>query len=284
MRKIGLIFTNISGEMIKLSASIVVYKHKPLELSKLIQEFCQISAFEVKLFVVDNSPFQSDFSAVDSTGKLEYIFAGSNLGYGKAHNIAIQRSLQDSQYHLVLNPDIEFNAEALVKLIQYLDSHPNVGLIMPKITYPDGETQYLCKQLPGPSDLIFRRFVPGFLKGIMEKRMNQYELKHRDYNQIMQVANLSGCFMLMRCDALKYTGLFDEGFFMYLEDTDLSRRINQQYQTIYYPEVSIVHHYQKGSYKNPKLLWYHINSAIRYFNKWGWFFDPGRKTINQVMP
>ena len=236
------------------------------------------------MILVDNSSDDSLRSLTTDFNDIEYLKSPSNLGYGKAHNIAIQRSLQDSQYHLVLNPDIEFNAEALVKLIQYLDSHPNVGLIMPKITYPDGETQYLCKQLPGPSDLIFRRFVPGFLKGIMEKRMNQYELKHRDYNQIMQVANLSGCFMLMRCDALKYTGLFDEGFFMYLEDTDLSRRINQQYQTIYYPEVSIVHHYQKGSYKNPKLLWYHINSAIRYFNKWGWFFDPGRKTINQVMP
>jgi hypothetical protein len=98
----------------------------------------------------------------------------------------------------------------------------------------------------------------------------------------MEVPNLSGCFMLMRCDALKYAGMFDDRFFMYLEDTDLSRRINQQFQTVYYPEVSIIHHYEKGSYKSNKLLLYHISSAFKYFAKYGWFFDTVRTTVNNI--
>jgi hypothetical protein len=96
----------------------------------------------------------------------------------------------------------------------------------------------------------------------------------------MEVPNLSGCFMLLRVDVLNIVGLFDEQFFMYLEDTDLSRRINNQFQTMYYPEVSIIHKYEKGSYKVFKLLVYHIQSAFKYFNKYGWFFDPVRTTIN----
>jgi GT2 family glycosyltransferase len=99
----------------------------------------------------------------------------------------------------------------------------------------------------------------------------------------MEVPNLSGCFMLLRVEVLKIVGLFDEQFFMYLEDTDLSRRINMQFQTIYYPQVSIVHQYEKGSYKSLKLLKYHVVSAFRYFNKYGWFLDTVRTTINKRM-
>ena len=68
---------------------------------------------------------------------------------------------------------------------------------------------------------------------------------------------------------------------MYLEDTDLSRRIYRVAKNIFYPYVHIYHNYGKGSYINKKLLRYHIQSAIKYFNKWGWFFDSERKKINQ---
>lgn len=125
-----------------------------------------------------------------------------------------------------------------------------------------------------------RRFIPGFLKGKLQLRLDQYELKHKNYDEVMEVPNLSGCFMFLRMEVLKIVGLFDESFFMYLEDTDLSRRINLQFQTIYYPKVSIIHQYEKGSYKSLKLLKYHIVSAFRYFNKYGWFFDMVRATIN----
>jgi GT2 family glycosyltransferase len=127
-----------------------------------------------------------------------------------------------------------------------------------------------------------RRFIPGFLKSRLQLRLDQYELKHKNYDEIMEVPNLSGCFMFLRMDVLRIVGLFDESFFMYLEDTDLSRRINLQFQTIYYPKVSIIHQYEKGSYKSLKLLKYHIVSAFRYFNKYGWFFDTVRTTINGI--
>ena len=68
---------------------------------------------------------------------------------------------------------------------------------------------------------------------------------------------------------------------MYLEDTDLNRRIHSKYKTIFYPNVSIIHEYAKESYVNKKLLIYHIKSAIYYFNKWGWLFDKERGMINK---
>lgn len=79
------------------------------------------------------------------------------------------------------------------------------------------------------------------------------------------------------------TGGFDERFFMYLEDNDLSRRVGQVSRTMFYPHVSVIHEYKKGSYKNPKLLIYHITSAVKYFNKWGWMFDNEKKKVNHLV-
>ena len=159
-----------------------------------------------------------------------------------------------------------------------MDGHPEVGQVMPKVFYPNGELQYLCKLLPTPMDLLCRRFIP--YKKYIEKRNNRYELRFTDYDSIMEVPSLSGCFMFIRTDVLKEIGGFDERFFMYAEDIDLCRRIGKVSRTIYYPLVSIYHEYEKGSYKNRKLFKYHICSVIKYFNKWGWLFDSERKERN----
>ena len=151
--------------------------------------------------------------------------------------------------------------------------------MMPKILYPNGELQYLCKLLPTPFDLLLRRF--GLWKKYREKRDIRYELRFADYNQEMQVPSLSGCFMFARMSILKQVDGFDERYFMYAEDLDLCRRIGKIAQTMYYPKVSVYHAYAKGSYKNRKLLRYHMCSMFKYFNKWGWLWDIERKTINK---
>jgi GT2 family glycosyltransferase len=87
--------------------------------------------------------------------------------------------------------------------------------------------------------------------------------------------------MFFKVDVLKEIGLFDEGIFMYGEDTDITRRIHQRYLTIFYPDVQIVHRHKKESYKSNRLLWIHIKAAIYYFNKWGWIWDKERKSINK---
>jgi GT2 family glycosyltransferase len=265
----------------KLAVSLVLYKHKYPQLEGLIQSV-QACGDGIQLTLIDNSPNSNLQAELPQNLELNYQFIGQNLGYGKAHNLSIEKSLVNANYHLVLNPDIRFEPTAILQMITYLDANPNIGLLMPKVLYPNGEIQHLCKLMPTPFDLIMRRFIPNFLHPWFKHRMEQYELKHKDYNKTMEVPNLSGCFMLMRCEALKFTGLFDDRFFMYLEDTDLSRRMNQQFQTVYYPEVSIIHHYEKGSYKSNKLLLYHISSAFKYFWKYGWFFDTVRTTVNKL--
>ena len=115
---------------------------------------------------------------------------------------------------------------------------------------------------------------------VITNRMAKFELRESGYNRIMDVPYLSGCFMFLRTEALKESGLFDERFFMYPEDIDLTRRIHKNFRTVFYPEVSIVHHHAQSSYLNFKMLLVHTWNMIKYFNKWGWIFDKERRKIN----
>ncbi|WP_251623348.1 glycosyltransferase [Odoribacter lunatus] len=258
-----------------LTASIVTYHTLHTDLQRLIK--C-VEQSDVKvLFVIDNSSNDELRDFVSNTPKIRYIHS-VNLGYGSAHNVAIKLAMElGGTYHVVLNPDVYWTGDVLGRLSEFMNRTPDCGLVMPKIVYPSGDTQYLCKLLPSPMNLIVRRFIP--IKSYQKKHDYMYELHWSGYNSVMEVPSLSGCFMFMRCSVLKQVGGFDERYFMYAEDLDLCRRIGEVSKTIFYPEVSVVHEYEKGSYKNKKLLKYHIKSVIIYFNKWGWFFD--RKRIEK---
>ncbi len=261
----------------ELVVSVVLF-NTDLELPGKVIDCLNKNSIKKKIVFIDNSPDNRLETLFTDRDDVEYIFMGKNLGYGSGHNVAIRKYLDKSRYHLVMNADIYFDEYLLDKLFEFMELNQDVGLVMPKIIYPDGQIQYLCKLLPTPFDLIFRRFLP-FSK-IKEKRNRIYELRDLDYNKIYDVPNLSGCFMFMRSSVLEIIGLFDERFFMYLEDTDLVRRIGEKYRTVFYPHASVVHGYEKGSYKNFRLLIYHIKSAVYYFNKWGWLFDKNRKKNN----
>jgi len=265
--------------MKNISASIVLYHNNKEQVVKVIKSFLD-TKLDVKLYIIDNSLIHELKELKDIDTRIEYVFNNENLGYGKAHNIAMRKSIEENiPYHIVLNPDIYFENNVLEKLYKYMELNKDIGNIIPQVLYPDCEIQHLAKLLPTPIDLIFRRFIP--FKKWKEKRNEKYELRFSGYDKIMNVPSLSGCFMFLRNDALRDVGLFDENIFMYLEDTDLNRRIHSKYKTIFYPKVSIVHEYAKESYVNKKLLVYHIKSAIYYFKKWGWVFDEECTKINE---
>jgi GT2 family glycosyltransferase len=258
-----------------LNVSIVLYKH-PLKEIALLVGMLRKSKLVSEVFLVDNSPTELlELKYLDAI----YIFNGKNIGYGAAHNIAIRQTLQQNiPYHLIINPDIVFDSSILGKIVEFMNNNSIVGLLMPKVYYPDGEIQYLCKLLPTPFDLILRRFLP---KHWTEKRTTRFELHESGYNRIMDVPYLSGCFMFLRTEAIQQVGMFDERFFMYPEDIDLTRRIHRKYRTVFYPEVSVTHEHAQGSYINAKLLFVHIKNMIKYFNKWGWIFDKERRKVNK---
>jgi GT2 family glycosyltransferase len=260
-----------------INISIVVYNQFYSEVASIIRESSKSKCVR-NIYIIDNSETYNEELA--NFKGITYIFNNKNLGYGPGHNIAIKKTIQEGvKYHLVLNPDIYFESDVLGKLSDFMNQNEDVGLLNPLIKYKNGDTQFLCKLLPNPLGLASRLLSP--IRKWLEASNNKYELRFTGYNKTMQVASLSGCFMFLRTDVLKKTGSFDERFFMYCEDVDLCRRIGKVSKTMFYPGTSIIHYYSKGSYKNLKLMGFHIYSAFKYFNKWGWFFDKERKRINK---
>jgi|SRR6185437_4039518 len=267
--------------MANLTVSVIVFDTELLEIEPL---FIRLSAERsiLRWVVVDNGISNEIRDAVQGMGGV-YVRPGNNLGFGRGHNLALkQLAGVDAPYHLILNPDIRFALDALSRLADVMDSHPEVGLVMPKVIYPDGSNQFLCKLLPAPIDLALRRFLPGRWKGIAHKRTSLYELRFLDCDAPAYVPSLSGCFMFARRSVLKAVGGFDERFFLYMEDVDLCRRMLGVSRLLYWPRVTVEHVHQMGSYRNRKLLLWHIRSAIQYFNKWGWIRDRTRVQINRA--
>ncbi len=263
----------------KVSASIVLYNHSAQDVRELFEELAR-DAIISEWVVVDNGGSDDACGVAKSLGAV-CLHPDRNLGYGAAHNLAL-RSIAPTAapFHLILNPDIQLPSGVLTELGTVMDSMPQVGLLMPRVLYPDGSEQYLCKLLPTPLDLILRRFAIGPLRWFFDGRMARYEMRHYGNSRPRFVPVLSGCFMFTRRTVLESIGGFDERFFLYMEDTDLCRRIGDVSRLLFWPWTTVTHRHAQGSYKSLSLLRLHMQAAIAYFNKWGWRRDPVRDARN----
>ena len=261
------------------TVSLVTYKSRLSDVEPVIEGV--LAGNPEKFFIVDNSSDEKFAAELTEKypGRITYI-PSDNRGFGAGHNQAIREALKlGSNFHAIVNPDISFAPGTLEKITEYMQNHPETGLVMPKTLYPDGAMQYNCKLLPSPADLIFKRFLPKFPT---RKRMYKFMMRNFDYEKIMFVPYLCGCFMVFSKEALEKAGLFDERFFMYPEDIDITRRICAAgFDTVYYPEAEVIHAHEQASKKSWRMLKIHIVNMIRYFNKWGWFFDRERRKINR---
>ena len=179
---------------------------------------------------------------------------------------------------MVLNPDIYFQSDAISNIASFMDRHIDVGLVLPKVIYPNGNLQYLCKLMPTPLDIFGRRLMPRWL---IKRRNDKFEMRPMGYDKIWNCPILSGCFMFLRLSDVEKVRGFDDRFFMYFEDFDLMRRLHSICKTVYYPHVTIVHDHAAEHHTNKKLLRASIRSAALYFNKWGWVIDIERWKVNK---
>jgi len=260
-----------------VTASIVLYNTDASELSKALQSILR-NNLDLKLFLIDNS-LTNNLNSFEKKDQIIYIHNPSNPGFGASHNIAIEKSISSgSKYHFVVNPDVYFNDDVIQSMIEYAKKDLTIGMMMPQILNLDGSIQNLPKLLPNPFSILLRKLKKP--KKAYQKFINKYELRNVSQNRVYDTPVLSGCFTLLNLEAIKQIGMYDDKFFMYFEDWDLSRRMHQHYKTIYFPLVSVYHGYDSGANKSSKLFKIFVKSAITYFNKWGWFFDSEREKIN----
>ena len=244
----------------EVTATIVLYKENSSEVKKTIASFLQ-TPISKQLILIDNSPtdkLKNEFIHQE----IKYIFVGKNIGFGRAHNIILDTI--NSEFHLILNPDVVFSSEVIPRLIKILKKEPNVSFVSPKVLYPNKEVQKICRKHPTLMGLINRRLRLSKNFGMS----NEY--KDQDFEKRFYPDFIHGCFMLFKTIDFQNLKGFDARYFLYLEDADLCRKIDiKGKKKLYYPKVAITHQFRRGSSKNFKLFLWHTSSAVKYFLKWG---------------
>jgi len=265
-------------------ASIVLYKHSKEEILQVAKDFFDSSTgLRRKLCLIDNSPEKSDYSN-EENDILEYHHTNHNGGYGYGHNKAIHANQGNTKYHVVLNPDIQIKDNVINKLFKEMEANKNIGLCSPQINNADGTNQFQSRRLPKFS-YILKRGTEAFFpksKKFFQKENDEENLKSLyDKKKAFVAPFISGCFMFMRGTHLNKVKGFDEKYFMYYEDYDLSRRLAEKGKNVVFPQHSITHDWQRSSTKSLKLLKAHATSMMRYFSKYGFIKDKTRDKINK---
>ncbi|CAG9255601.1 Glycosyltransferase [Paraburkholderia unamae] len=268
---------------VDLSASIVVFHPDETQLRQTLTSYgaaCERLRASVPestfvLFLVDNGGLRDVHDAIDRLGEqgvvCQLLTGHGNVGYGRGHNLAIERAQTD--FHLILNPDIDLEDEALVAACAFFHGHAEAGLLAPWIGDDTGDQQYLCRRYPTLIDLIARGFLPALLRDSMfATHLARYEMRDViDGSSIVwDPPIISGCFMLFRTSVLKRLGGFDPRYFLYFEDYDLSLRSHALARVAYVPASRVVHHGGGAARKGFVHIRMFAVSAFRFFNRFGW--------------
>ena len=253
--------------MTDLTICIVTYNNDRT-LARALQALFDYAPPSVKMriFLVDNASSSSTKEQIAPfLDRITYIPSDKgNIGFGSANNLVIGEL--DSRYHVIMNPDVYLQDDtSLTTLMKYLDEHTDVGMVVPGIVDEQGAVQYLCRRNLTVLDL-FLRFSPVKLGS---KRQDYHAMMDKDYSTSFDVEFASGCFLMIRTDLYRQLGGFDENYFLYAEDADLTRRVNRISRTVYVPQAVVCHAWQRASYRDPAMTRIHLRSLWYYFRKWG---------------
>jgi GT2 family glycosyltransferase len=220
-------------------------------LGSIDQRACR---YPMEIIVVDNA--SSDGSAEmigQEFAHVRLIRNSDNLGFAKASNIGIRAS--SGRFAALINSDVQVGRNCITQLVEFCDAHPDVAVAGPRIIGADGRLQRSCRGFPGVWNMLCRALA---LDALFPRNawFGGYLLPHCSHDQVAPVDILSGCFWLVRRQAIDAVGPLDEAFFMYGEDMDWCRRFwNAGWRIVYVPEASAVHYGGASS----------ANAPIRFF-------------------
>ena len=260
-----------------LSVSIVVYRLDEAELAlnlSTLRLACEHAALDdVALTLIDNSETGSQATALRALAertcwaRATILSGHGNVGYGAGHNLAIRAAAAST--HLVLNPDVELDTNALRSGLATLALE---GVVLVGAVGRDeaGKPGYLSKRMPSVWTFFLRGYAPVRLKQYFDAQLAHYEYRDLPTDRVSDVVLVSGAFMLCRTQALRAVNGFDERYFLHFEDLDLSLRLSKQGRVVSDPRVTLIHHGGNSAARGFAHLRVFVRSGLKFFNTHGW--------------
>lgn len=251
--------------MTDISITIVAYNNEE-DVRNAVCSIMEHTAITIskRIYIVDNSTEDNNLEALSRENpQVHYLKPGRNLGFGAGHNYVLSRL--DSKYHAIVNPDIILKEDSLRILIEFMEQG-DFGMAVPKMTDEQGNLQAVYRRELTVWDMGVRMFLSSHFK----KRQAYHTMQDMDYSTPFQVPFAQGSFLVIRTELFRKLGGFDDRYFMYMEDADLCRQVNQCSSLWYCPETTVIHRWERASHKDGKLRRIHIASMFKYFGKWGW--------------
>lgn len=247
---------------LNISISIVTYNSKKdiLECIDSIKRYTKF--YPYKIYISDNNSNDGIIPLIKATHPdITILENKKNLGFGSAHNKVI--NIVESDYHAIINPDILFTNDIIKQLVSIMESDPKIALIAPQTLNIDGTRQHLPKRNPN-----FLYLLSGILSNkfsFMQKYRDEYTMANQELDLLEEVEILTGCFMLFKTKTLRTLKGFNEAYFMYFEDLDITRRAKKLGKTIFSKDTVVFHRWERESHKSKKLFLMHLKSMFIYF-------------------
>ncbi len=253
--------------MKRVSGCIVTYKcyDKCREAVRTLYEHTK--GVDFTLYIVDNCSGDGTLQKLkEEFPQLVTVQNPDNKGFGHGHNTVLP--MLESDYHAVINPDITVDRDAISELCAYLDDNADVGLVTPEIRYPSGEVQIIGKRNPTFLALFGRHLFKKRLEGVVR----HYQMLDEDLTKPTDIEFATGCFFVIRTGIFKRIGGFDERWFMYFEDMDITRRAREHGRAVYWPYTYVYHEWERSSSHKLKYFVILVIGMFKYFGKWGFKF------------
>jgi len=245
-------------------------------LQSVKEAYLDRAKYQVEVIVVDNASDDGSPEMVEKEFKwVKLIRSGGNIGFAAGNNVALRNIT--ARYSMLLNSDTEFHTSSnLDVLIKYLDDHPEVGMITPRVELPNGSLDPACHR-GEPTPWASLTYFAGLEKLFPSSPMfGQYHQIFKNLDEIHEIDACTGAAMIFPTKFMQNkVGYLDEMFFMYAEDIDWCRRFREAGKTIvYHPGVKITHHKYKSGIKSSstrlakKVHNMFYDTMLMYYDKW----------------
>lgn len=256
------------------SSSIVIVTWNAKRIvQKCLQSLVQHTKnFNTEIIIVDNASSDGTPQVIrEQFPQAKLVQSDTNLGFAKANNIGI--ALSTGKYIYLINSDVVVPEGCLEEMLRYMEQHPDIGMLGPKMVLPDGSIGQSCMRFPTVWNWFCRALaLDSMFKG--SSVFGDFLMTGFKYDRVADVDALSGWFWMVRREAMEQVGLLDERFFMYGEDIDWPKRFHQAgWRVVFYPGAEAVHYCAASSSQEPARFYLEMNRAnIQYCQRYhNWF-------------